>query len=60
MVKTLCFQRKGHGFDSWCKTKIPHAMQQSQKIKINNNKNNVKKCLPHASVGTGRGQNPAD
>ena len=35
VVKTLYFQCKGHGFDSWYRTKIPHAMQHSQKIKIN-------------------------
>ena len=24
-VKTLCFHRRGHGFDPWWGTKIPHA-----------------------------------
>ena len=32
MVKTLCFQRRGHGFDPRG-TKIPYAAQQDQKEK---------------------------
>ena len=31
VVKTLCFQCQGHGFDPWLG--IPHAMQHGQKIK---------------------------
>ena len=33
LVKMLCFQCRGHGFDSWLGTKIPHAMGHGQKKK---------------------------
>ena len=32
VVKTLCFQCRGHGFDLWRGNKIPHATWYSQKI----------------------------
>ena len=31
MVKTPCFHCRGHGFDPWLGTNIPHATQHSQK-----------------------------
>ena len=33
VVKTLCFQGRGPGFDPGSGTKIPHATQCGQKIK---------------------------
>ena len=30
VVKTSCFRCRGHGFDPWLGTKIPHATQHSQ------------------------------
>ena len=37
----LCSQCRGHGFDPWLGTKIPHAVQHSQKIKLKKNVDNL-------------------
>ena len=34
VVKTLCFQCRGCGFNSWSGPKIPHMVWHSQEIKI--------------------------
>ena len=44
VVKTLCFHCRWHGFEPGWGTKIPHAMQRGQKVKINlklKNKKNI-------------------
>ena len=38
MVKTLCFQCRGRGFDPWSGIKIPHAVWRGQKINLKKKK----------------------
>ena len=38
VIKTLGFQCRGHGYDHWSRTKIPHAVQQVKKRKTFPNK----------------------
>ena len=55
MVKTLCFHCRWHGFEPGWGTKIPHAMQRGQKVKINLKLKN-KKIYIYKKRGRDRGK----